>query len=135
MEDGTIQLLFRQLRSFQSPTIPLPDLCGIETELQTYISKLKLEMKNTREDFLKIATNWSGVLSEPGVDKYNSSDVLHLQIIRSTVQNGGPQDDGLKRAAGASTLEHWYCFLLFLLGSLRNSDARSSFGGREFQAT
>jgi hypothetical protein len=50
MEDGTIQLLFRQLRSFQSPTIPLPDLCGIETELQTYISKLKLEMKNTRED-------------------------------------------------------------------------------------
>ncbi|CZR68970.1 uncharacterized protein PAC_18871 [Phialocephala subalpina] len=49
-KDGTIQLLFRQLRSCQSSTIPLPNLCRVESKLQTYINKLKLDIENTRKD-------------------------------------------------------------------------------------
>jgi hypothetical protein len=48
--DGTIRLLFQQLRSYQSSTLPLPSLCRIESELQSYINKLKLDMENTRKD-------------------------------------------------------------------------------------
>ena len=47
--DGTIRLLFQQLRSYQSSTLPLPGLCRIESELQSYINKLKLDMENTRK--------------------------------------------------------------------------------------
>jgi hypothetical protein len=49
-EDVAIQLLFHQLRSCQSSTIPPPDLCRIESELQTYINELKLDIENTRKD-------------------------------------------------------------------------------------
>jgi len=49
-EDGTTQLIFHSLRSSLSSTIPLPDLCRIESELQTYINKLKLDIENTSKD-------------------------------------------------------------------------------------
>jgi hypothetical protein len=79
-EDCTLQLLFHQLRSCQSSTIPLPDLCKIESELQTYINKLKLEMDTTRKGcqsqakaFQKTIGNLRSTLS-PFEDLLSGSD-------------------------------------------------------------
>ncbi|KAN0095238.1 hypothetical protein V8E51_015949 [Hyaloscypha variabilis] len=52
VDDGTVQLLFRQLRSDQVSTKLLVDLSKTESELQTYINKLRLDMENTRQDWL-----------------------------------------------------------------------------------
>jgi hypothetical protein len=95
--DGTVHLLFHQLRSCQPSTVPVPDLCRIESELQIYVNKLKLDMDTTREDCQSqidmlqktICSLWSILLSFE--DLSSGSDHGHpLSILGSmTCQQSG----------------------------------------------